>query len=97
MKKKTEGPYIVVYDDGDCITLPMTLDKECEGALNVASDVESIALFPSRDLARKSIAISKHHNMVLKLQGKVRNEDFDPENIKNVKIRKCRNVNLNLP
>jgi len=47
--------FIVVYDDNDCIFLPMQWSSECNGAVEPISRPNPIAVFPSRKEARKAI------------------------------------------
>lgn len=89
MNKNTEQFFIVVYEYDDCIKIPMSLDKECEGALSCCSDDEVAAAFEDWKSARQAIRISTAYARLRKAQGKVANEDFLPPCVKNVKIMKC--------
>lgn len=89
MKKNTAQFFIVIYDDDDCIKIPMSLDKECEGALSCSTDDETAAAFVDLKAAKQAIRISTAYARLCKAQGKVANEDFLPPCIKHVKIMKC--------
>ena len=83
--------YIVVYDDGDCLCIPMAADKDCEGALCCSSidGSDKIVLFTDRKEARKAIEISTKFALLRKSQGKPENADFIGDCRKNVKIIPC--------
>ena len=80
--------YIIVFDDGDALCIPMSHDKDCEGAVCTMYG-KSIALFDSRKDARTAINISKCYARLLKTQGKPFNEDFLPPASKHVKVLRC--------
>jgi len=77
--------FIVAYDDGDCIFLPMQWDADCEGAICSTSRPDSVAVFPSRKEARRAINISRAFALLEKAQGKPYNSDFTEE-LKNIHI-----------
>jgi hypothetical protein len=69
----TDG-YIVVYDDRDCLCIPMQHDPDLEGGLISFGD-EPVAIFESRADARRAIQITAAHAHLHKLLGKHFNED----------------------
>ena len=85
MKPIKSKQFIVLYDDGDCICLPMQWDEECEGAICSLSMPNAIAVFPSRVNARKAIKISRSFALLQKAQGKPYNADFTEE-LNHIKI-----------
>jgi|GEM_PF-1644225 len=87
MKKRNKpAGFLVVYDDQDCLHIPFTWDRDCEGAICSGSSADGFAVFPSKAEARKSIDISTRFNALLKSQGKIRNEDFENPSRKNIRI-----------
>ena len=68
--------YIVVFDNDDSLCVPYTWNEACEGAIECGGRGESVALFETRQEARKAIAISKANAVLLRAQGKVFNSDF---------------------
>ena len=76
MKAKSSTSYIVVFFDGDCLHIPMTRDKDCEGALQCSNIYDPVAVFPDRAAARKAIKISTAFAKLCKEQGKAANDDF---------------------
>lgn len=82
--------YIVVYDDRECLVLPMGWEEECEGAL--CSSGGPIAFFNSRREALKAISISSKFAALRKAQGKPHNTDFT-EGKSNLYIRPCTTKN----
>lgn len=68
--------YIVVFEDGMGICVPMALDKDCAGALVGMTGSDPIALFDSRSDARKAIRISTAYAKLCAAQGLPANEDF---------------------
>lgn len=76
MSKAANRQCIVMYDDGDQLTLPYTFDEECEGALRCMAPGDPIAVFPTSKEARRAIQISMAFAKLSKAQGKPVNEDF---------------------
>lgn len=92
--------FLVVYDDGNCLCLPLVWDKDCEGAISVGfleDDTETIALFDTRKAARTAIDISVKFASLCKSQGKPANEDFLAEGRKNIRILECGVKKVNTP
>lgn len=79
----------MVYKDDDCIYLPMTWNKSCEGALCCGDDSDEIAAFATRAEVKKAIEISKRFYALCRAQGKPANDDFDKKNLGKVKIMCC--------
>lgn len=75
--------FFVFFDDQQGICFPMGWDDDCEGAICSWCEPGKVAVFRTRKDARTAIGISIRWNELLRAQGKVRNEDFDPE------CRKC--------
>jgi len=79
--------FIIVYDDGQSLTIPQQWDDDCEGAVESWDSTNPIAVFPDRKAARKAIAVSVAWNRLLKEQGETFNEDFtSPESRKRLRI-----------
>jgi hypothetical protein len=78
MSKHFVTGYIVVWDDGDCVCVPMAWAEDCEGALAPTGDLSPVAMFGSRSAARKAIAISAAFARLGKAQGKPYCDDFLP-------------------
>ncbi len=84
MKRAAAG-FMVVYDDG-MLLIPATWSDEQEGAIYFGL-TNGVAMFDTRQAARRSILISTKYNEMLKAQGNPCNEDFtDPKFRKNIKI-----------
>ncbi len=84
--KRTAAGFMVLYDDGGGYCFPATWSDEQEGAIYFGV-LNDLALFPTRQAARRSILISTKYNEMLKAQGNPCNEDFvDPKCRKNIKI-----------
>lgn len=66
--------YVVIWDDNICISVLMSWDDDCEGALCCGSG--PIAIFPTRKEARKAINISTLYAKLCRAQGKPANDDF---------------------
>lgn len=83
--------FIVVFDNGDCLCIPMVEDKDCQGALSCGSmdGKDKVALFLDRKQARKAIEISTKFALLCKSQGKPVNVDFIGYAKKCVKIIPC--------
>ena len=81
--------YLVVYNENDCICLPMKRDEDCDGALCVGDDSDEIAAFATHAEAKKAIEISKRFYSLRRAQGKPANDDFDKKNLGKVKIMCC--------
>lgn len=79
--------FIVVFDDEQAACWPMSWDADCAGALCGFSGC-GVALFTSRQAARKAIRISTAYAKLRKAQGKPANDDF-LEGIACVKIIQC--------
>lgn len=62
----------------------MTADSDCEGAICCGSG--PVLVFADAKTARAAIKISKAYADLLKLQGKIYNDDFTA-NCKHIKIR----------
>lgn len=77
--------FIVVYDDGASLCIPMGLDNECDGAICMATGTTSVALFASKQAARTAIKISKLFAELQTLRGRPANSDFI-EGYKHVRI-----------
>jgi len=76
--------FIVVYDDQASLCVPMTIDTECEGAIECGNG--PVVVFCDRKAAQKAITIAVKRAELLKAQGKTANEDFLTGR-KHVKIR----------
>lgn len=76
---------IVVYDDQDCLCLPMMADDGCDGA--ICSGTGPVVVFPDAKSARAAIKISKTYAELCKLQCKPYNDDFTINGGKNIRIR----------
>lgn len=83
--------FLVVYDDQGSLCLPMGKDSECEGAICTATGTESVAIFDSRDRAKRAIKISRLFAELQQAQGKPANSDF-LEGYKSVRIVKAESV-----
>ena len=68
--------FVVLYDDDNGISCPMTWGDDCEGAIRGIWAKEKIATFASRKAARKAIEISAKFAALEKAQGKPENTDF---------------------
>lgn len=79
--------FIVVFDDEQCGCWPMSWDADCAGAL-CGFIGYGVALFDSRQAARKAIRISTAYAKLRKAQGLPANDDF-LEGIAAVKIVSC--------
>ena len=82
--------YIIEYNDGDSLCIPMTWDDECAGAVCSGASSSPVAIFPDRAAARRAIDISAKFAALCKAQGKPANDDFFPPCRKNVRIRACK-------
>jgi hypothetical protein len=80
--------FIVVYNDDDCLCLPMQWDSDCKGALCVCGTGD-IVVFSDRKAARRAIDISSKFAALCKAQGKPANEDFLGDCRKHVRIMPC--------
>jgi len=78
--------FIVIYDDDDCLCIPQSWDADCAGAICSGSRDKEVAVFESRDAARKAIGISAKFAALCKSQGKPANEDFLGKFRKNLRI-----------
>lgn len=76
---------IVVYDDDDCLCMPMMADDSCDGA--ICCGTGPVVVFPDAKAARAAIRISKTYAELCKLQGKPANDDFTIKGGKNIHIR----------
>lgn len=74
---------MVVYDDTFGLCFPMGWDCECEGAIEAS---EKPVIFPNRAAAQRAIRISRKWAALRKEQGVIISSDFDPLNIKYVRI-----------
>jgi hypothetical protein len=81
--------YIVVFDNEDGLCIPFSWDEECDGAIECGGDAEPVALFETRQEARKAIAISKANAVLLRTQDKVFNSDFT-DSLKCLRILKLK-------
>lgn len=84
--EKEREMYIVIYDDGNCLCIPQSWDKDCAGAICSGSYNEAVAVFVGRAEARKAINISAKFAALRKAQGQPANEDFLGECIKNLRV-----------
>lgn len=91
MKSNDQKPmFIVIYDDRDCLCIPMVWDDDCEGALcGGVAEGERVALFSSRAAARKAIDVSAKWAALNKAKGVPHNGDFLGKDRKNVRIVPC--------
>lgn len=80
--------FLVIYDDKDGLCIPARWDPDCEGALDFfVPDGSAVAVFEDRPAARRAMKVSRLHNLLLKAQGRIANDDWiDPESRKNVRI-----------
>lgn len=69
--------YMVFFDDGGCLCVPMGADSECDGALE--ANGHNPVWFESRADARRAIRISQAKARLDAAQGKPVNSDFTPE------------------
>lgn len=81
--------FIVVYNDDDCLCLPMGWDKDCDGALSTIVGGGPVVLFSDRAAARKAIDVSAKYAALCKAQGKPASEHFLGECRKHVRIVPC--------
>ena len=82
--------FIVCWDDQQGLCVPMVWDADCQGAIcGGIGEKDKVAIFTSRQSARKAIDISTKWNALLKAQGKPRNEDFEGECRKNLRVVEC--------
>lgn len=82
--------FIIVYDDDDCLCVPMKFDADGDGAVCCSNtDAEdSVALFETKAAAQKAIRISVKFAQLCEAQGKSVNTEFT-EGKKNVRIVPC--------
>lgn len=83
MDKPTKQ-FIVVFDDAASIVCPMGPDPDCSGALE--SFRGSVAVFDSRQAARRAIRISAAQARLRKEQGLPVNDDFLPDGLRCIHI-----------
>jgi len=81
--------YMVIFDDENGLTLPMTTDADCRGALCAWSPGDAVALFQDRRAARTAIDISAKFAALCKAQGTPANDDFLPPCRKFLRIVPC--------
>lgn len=82
--------FMVCWDDQQGLCVPMAWDADCQGAIcGGIGEKDKVAIFTSRQSARKAIDISTKWNALLKAQGKPRNEDFEGECRKNLRVVEC--------
>lgn len=82
--------FMVCWDDQQGLCVPMVWDADCQGAIcGGIGEKDKVAIFTSRQSARKAIDISTKWNALLKAQGKPRNEDFEGECRKNLRVVEC--------
>ena len=79
--------YIVVFDDGMGVCIPMGWDDDCEGSL--CCFYKTAAIFESQKAARKALDISTRFALLRKSQGKCVNPDFLGECRKNIRVVEC--------
>ena len=81
--------FIVVFDDEGAVCAPYGWDSDCEGALAQAIDRDDpVAVFDTRQDAKKAIEISRRYGLLCKAQGKPVNDDFtDPKYAKCIRIK----------
>lgn len=75
--------YMIIYDDGCGLCMPMTEDPDCKGGVYTAAG--KTVIFTTKGAACKALKISKMNAELCKLQDKSYNSDF-VEYLKNVKI-----------
>lgn len=80
--------YIVVFNDGDSLLIPMGWDSDCDGALCCIS-AGPVVVFSDRAQARHAIDVSAKFAALCKAQGKPANDDFLGKFRKFVKIVPC--------
>lgn len=80
--------FIVVWDDECGCCYPMGVDDECEGAICAVGESEAVAVFGTRQAARKAIVISRLFAQLKNAQGKPHNAEF-VEGSKCLRIRKA--------
>jgi hypothetical protein len=81
--------FIVVWDDGEGLCVPMTAAADCEGGICACCHKDKVALFTSRKAARRAITISTKYAQLCEAQGKVANTDFLGECRRCVRIVQC--------
>ncbi len=82
--------FMVCWDDQQGLCVPMVWDADCQGAIcGGIGEKDKVAIFTSRQSARKAIDISTKWNALLKAQGKVHISDFDGECRKNIRVVEC--------
>lgn len=86
--KDEQQIFMVVWDDQQGVCSPMSRDADCQGAICATCHGDKIALFLSKDAARKAINISAKFAALQRAQGKPENTDF-LEGRKNLSIRQC--------
>lgn len=84
--------FMVLWDDGQGLCVPMMWDEECEGALcgGAARTVDRVAVFTDRKAARKAIDISTKWNALRKAQGHIYNSDFEGDSRKCLRVVECK-------
>ena len=80
--------YIVTFEmDDGCLTIPMTNDRDCKGALCCIGEGDPIVTFDTWKDANTAVRISKAYAKLCQAQGLPVNTDF-LEPSKFIKIRK---------
>lgn len=88
--ERGEVMYLIVYDDGNSLSLPMRADSKCEGAVTTAEEGQPI-LFGTKKEAERAVRVSRAWADLQAARGdSVDGDDFAPENRKHVKILKCK-------
>lgn len=83
--------FVVIYDDADCLSVPMAWDDECAGAICAWGPGQKVATFGTRAAAQKAIRVSACWAKLRVEQGRPANTDFT-ESRQNLQI-----VELDLP
>lgn len=81
--------FIVIFDDDQGLCVPYALDQDNEGALHAISRGDTVAIFKSRDDAKRAIRISRKLAELDQARGHPVNDDFLLPGVLCVKIRKC--------
>jgi hypothetical protein len=68
--------FVVIYDDADCLSVPMAWDEDCTGAICAWGPGQKVATFATRAAAQKAIRISACWARLRIEQGKPANTDF---------------------
>jgi hypothetical protein len=83
--------FVVIYDDADCLSVPMAWDEDCSGAICAWAPGKKVATFAARADARKAIRISTRWAQLRIERGEPANTDFT-ESRQNLQV-----VELDLP